>query len=266
MQMNAQAMPTGALPSRGAPFERCLPGAALREHVAAYFSVRVQPGDAPVSVRAIPDGCCDLMFDLRQPATAWLRGPRASATGYEHAGPTWLVGAQLLPGAAYAFNGQSTHLLADRSVDLATLCAAPLQPVADSLREAGSLDAQAPMLDNFLRQGFAARRIDRRITKACAAMKSTEDGIDIEALASACATSERNLSRLFKLWVGMGPKQLQRVLRFQRVLDAFDRGERPAWASLAHDLGYSDQSHLVREFAAFAGLPPESVLKGTPAH
>jgi len=263
--MNAHALPTGALPSRGPPFERCLPGAGLREHVAAYFSVRVQPGDVPASVRAVPDGCCDLMFDLRQPASAWLRGPRASATRYEHAGPTWLLGAQLLPGAAHAFNGQSTHLLAGRSVDLATVCAAPLQTVADALREASSLSAQAPLLDSFLLQAFAARRIDRRVMQAYAAMKSADGGVDIGALASACATSERNLSRLFKRWVGMGPKQLQRVLRFQRVLEAFDRGERPAWALLAHDLGYSDQSHLVREFAAFAGLPPDAVLKGDPA-
>ncbi|MEO8151522.1 MAG: AraC family transcriptional regulator [Rhizobacter sp.] len=263
--MNAHALPTGALPSRGTPFERCLPGAALRELVAAYFSVRVQPDDASIAVRAVPDGCCDLMFDLRQPATAWMRGPRASATRYEHVGPTWLLGAQLLPGAAHAFNGQSTHLLAGLAVDLSTLCAVALQPVADGLRQAGTLSAQAPLFDSFLLQGFTARRIDPRIKRACAALKSTDGSIDIEALASACATSERNLSRLFKLWVGMGPKQLQRVLRFQRVLEAFDRGERPAWASLAHDLGYSDQSHLVREFAAFAGLPPESILNGTPA-
>ncbi len=260
MDTGSPLLPTGALPSRGPQLDRCPPGLALREHVAAYFSLRVQAGEPPATVRAVPDGCCDLMFDLQQPATARLRGPRLSATRYEHhAG--WLVGAQLLPGAAHALTRQSTHLLVGRAEDLAHLFPGAVPPLADALRQAGSLPAQARLLDGFLLEGLAGRKIDQRISQAYAFMKSGSDRIDRVALASACATSERNLSRLFKQWTGLSPKHLQRVLRFQRILDALERCERPAWALLAHDLGYSDQSHLVREFAAFAGLPPESISK-----
>jgi len=258
---SSHTFPTGALPTHGPLFARCRPGASLREHVAAYFSLRVCEGDPPVQVRAVPDGCCDLMFDLTQPATAWLRGPRLSAMRYEHRAPTWLLGAQLLPGTAHAFTGQSAHLVAGVAIDLAPLCVEPLHVMVRALRDVGSLASQAQQLDHFLRRRLAGRPIDRRVSMACARLESDEGQVNIGTLVSACATSERNLSRLFKRWVGLSPKQFQRVLRFQRLLQAWDRGERPGWASLAHDLGYSDQSHLVREFAAFAGVPPDALLK-----
>lgn len=51
------------------------------------------------------------------------------------------------------------------------------------------------------------------------------------------------------------PKSLATVLRFRRVLRAID-GQRPDWATVARQCGYSDQAHLTRDFRRFAGRPP----------
>jgi AraC-like DNA-binding protein len=54
------------------------------------------------------------------------------------------------------------------------------------------------------------------------------------------------------------------VIQRRRLLDAAERvhaGEPVAWADLAGELGYSDQAHLVRDFAAAVGTPPASYAR-----
>jgi len=58
--------------------------------------------------------------------------------------------------------------------------------------------------------------------------------------------------------VGLGPKLLCRILRFQQVFRAVERADKN-WARIAADCGYHDQSHLIRDFRQFAGQTP-SVL------
>jgi AraC-like DNA-binding protein len=54
----------------------------------------------------------------------------------------------------------------------------------------------------------------------------------------------------------MSPKRYSRVLRFGVALRELQRGVSPNLAQLALDCGYCDQSHLNREFQAFAGITP----------
>jgi methylphosphotriester-DNA--protein-cysteine methyltransferase len=68
------------------------------------------------------------------------------------------------------------------------------------------------------------------------------------------------LRRRFEQAAGYGPKTLQRVLRFRRLIRQLTVApERPELASLAIRLGYADQSHLTRETTRLAGLPPAAL-------
>ena len=68
--------------------------------------------------------------------------------------------------------------------------------------------------------------------------------------------SPRRFIRRFAGAVGLTPKRFARVRRFQRVLDAFERGRRVDWARVAADCGYFDQAHLIHDFRGFSGLSP----------
>lgn len=68
--------------------------------------------------------------------------------------------------------------------------------------------------------------------------------------------SVRLLQRLFAAYVGVGPKWV--ILRY-RIHEALERAETDPevdWSTLAADLGYADQAHLVRDFTATVGVPP----------
>ena len=57
----------------------------------------------------------------------------------------------------------------------------------------------------------------------------------------------------------MAPKLLARLVRFDRLMERLRRGPPTTWAALALELGYSDQSHLVRDVKQFSGATPTRV-------
>jgi len=74
-------------------------------------------------------------------------------------------------------------------------------------------------------------------------------------LAEALGLSPVQLKRLCRRLYGVAPKSLLIRHRLARMLATLE--QRP-YAELRHflDLGYCDQSHFIRDFKAFFGMPP----------
>lgn len=74
--------------------------------------------------------------------------------------------------------------------------------------------------------------------------------------------SERQLRRRFTTAVGVSPKALHRILRFQRFLALAWTVEQPSaqLARLAAEAGYADQAHLTREATRLEGRSPRTLL------
>lgn len=68
--------------------------------------------------------------------------------------------------------------------------------------------------------------------------------------------SERAIQRALAETLAHGPKWVSRRIRLQQV--ALSLASRPAddVAAIAADLGYSDESHLIRDFRAVSGIAP----------
>ncbi|KXK59209.1 hypothetical protein AWW66_25535 [Micromonospora rosaria] len=90
--------------------------------------------------------------------------------------------------------------------------------------------------------------------------------VGVGALADELGWSRRHLAATFRREVGLPPKVTARLLRFARAHAALtaDRPPgtaAPAGAEVAARYGYSDQSHLIREFHEFAGVTPATLLR-----
>jgi AraC-like DNA-binding protein len=202
----------------------------------------------------LPDGCADLIW--QQGRGAFVAGPDTGPAPSNLAPETVLVGARFRPGAGGPALGVPLAALRDRRVDLDEL-----QP-AVSRRPPAALDAHEAL---------------RRVTAAAAELVTTTppDAVVIEAvrllgrprthlaeLIAVLDVSERQLRRRFDAAVGYGPKTLERVLRFRRVLHHLS-ADRAAYdlATLAVRAGYADQAHLTRETSRLAGLPPSALAR-----
>lgn len=82
----------------------------------------------------------------------------------------------------------------------------------------------------------------------------------ISALAERLGRSRKHLASGFSDAIGIGPKTLSRIVRFNRAL-GLSRQQTVDWADIAADCGYADQAHLVREFRDLAGETPTALAR-----
>lgn len=73
--------------------------------------------------------------------------------------------------------------------------------------------------------------------------------------------TQKHLIDQFKKYVGLTPKYYQRILRFNDLLQKLHEQEKIAWADIAYQSGYSDQSHFIKEFKHFSGFNPQEFIK-----
>jgi len=122
---------------------------------------------------------------------------------------------------------------------------------------AGHLDEALNLLEEWLLE--RASRIDLEPTPAVLAatrLVETRGLGTVAELAEGVGLSVRQLERQFRAQVGMSPKSLSRLARFEAAQRRiFEAGEL-SFTRLAHDLGYADQAHFSREFRAFAEQSP----------
>jgi AraC-like DNA-binding protein len=73
-------------------------------------------------------------------------------------------------------------------------------------------------------------------------------------LAAELGWSRRHFTATFREQLGMPPKALGRIMRFERAVERLRAGA--DLADLALDCGYYDQAHFNRDFREFAGATP----------
>jgi AraC-like DNA-binding protein len=98
-----------------------------------------------------------------------------------------------------------------------------------------------------------------QITAAARLIRVTNGRASIAALARKVGMSQSMLERHFSAAVGASPKALSRLARLQHVCHLWDRGL--SLTEIAHAAGYTDQSHLTRDFRAFAGAAPTAFFR-----
>jgi AraC-like DNA-binding protein len=208
----------------------------------------------------LPDGRVDLVWvGGGEPLIA---GPQTRFVPRPLAPPYVAVGARFHPSVGPALLGAPAHELVDRHVPLATIDAvgaATLRRRLPTLLEPD--DAAAGIARTLARWSADGALPDAAVRAAVRLLDAP--GVAVEQVAHRVGFSERELRRRFRASVGYGPKTLQRVLRFQRVLAGLSGGPAPheTLARLALSAGYSDQAHMTRETRQLAGVTPAN-LKG----
>lgn len=84
--------------------------------------------------------------------------------------------------------------------------------------------------------------------------------VSTQCLADIAGVSVRTLQRLFAAYIGLSPKTVIQRHRLLDVAAAANAGTPVDWAELSAELGYFDQSHLIRHFKAMTGRAPASYL------
>jgi transcriptional regulator GlxA family with amidase domain len=81
----------------------------------------------------------------------------------------------------------------------------------------------------------------------------------IDQLASHACLSTRQFERVFEQRIGLSPKHFSRLVRFSQAWIMKEQQPDISWIKIAHDCGYFDQMHMIRDFKEFAGVNPSVI-------
>jgi AraC-like DNA-binding protein len=115
-------------------------------------------------------------------------------------------------------------------------------------------------VEEFLLRRFSSGvEIHPLVSWASQLIASSGGRIRASHLAQESGYSRKHMAMLFKEQIGLVPKALARVHRFQRALNAISACGRRDWCELAIDMGYYDQAHMINEFRDLTGLTPREI-------
>lgn len=125
------------------------------------------------------------------------------------------------------------------------------------------------LIDRLLQLGDIELRRPKRLQRLCPGslasvleyVESTiSTRVSLEELAVVAGCSRFHFSRLFRASVGTSPASYVARRRLEKVKEALTRKPTTTLPELAARFGYSDESHLVRQFRQQFGEPPKRWL------
>lgn len=200
-------------------------------------------------------------------------GARSTWVDVPVARRSWSVGVTFRPGALPALTGAPGADLTDLAFPAEDVWGAPGAILAESVAAGGSAGEVASLLWDFVRN--AARRartpLDWRIrgfvslapvhaVAAASAASAVPTGTRVEAIARALGVSTRTLRETWRREAGLAPSEALVIGRLHRALGSALASPSPRWSRVAHDAGFHDQSHLIRDFRRLLGETPEQFL------
>lgn len=239
---------------------------------AAVDRIWTLDGDAPradaVAEPVLPDGRPELIlhfgesFDRVEADGRSTRQARVLFAGQvtaplllRPAGRIAVLGVRFHPYGAAAIVAHPQHELAGLTLGVDAL-STPLRRALERVEESGDLAKAVRIVqDVLLRHGNVAA-IDPRMRVAAEAIDRHGGMLSIDDVAHAAGVTRRHLERRFLDSVGVTPKRLARIVRFQRALQFLQNGGPGSGAETAAACGYADQSHFTRDFRQFAGCSP----------
>jgi AraC-like DNA-binding protein len=227
---------------------------------------------SPQPEKILPDGCVELILNFGarflqhvddttqlQPHT-FVAGQLTKPLLIAPTGPVQLIGIRFHPGGTTTFFRLPMHELTDQVVELGAFAWKFESLLLLTCAGLPLMNDKLVAVEKLLTQLLLENTTDTKVLQIAARIVSSGGMIPIDTLASDAAISSRQLERRFLAEIGVGPKLLSRILRFQQVFRAVDANE-TSWPLVAVDCGYYDQAHLIRDFRQFAQQTPSVLFR-----
>ncbi|GAA3938474.1 hypothetical protein GCM10023085_19870 [Actinomadura viridis] len=247
------------------------PHPALRPFLASYDGYW-EDRSTPDRVRTLPGRHVVLILNLGPPLlvtvpgaaparyASFVAGMHDGPGAYAHPGGQRGIQLDLTPLGAYTLLGTPMGALTNVAADLPDLLGPRAGELVERLAAAPGWAARFDLLDRFLLDRLTLGPSPApEVERAWHLLASGGGCAPVAELAGEVGWSRRHLTQRFKEQIGLPPKVMARVLRFERALARMAAGG-SGWADIAAGCGYYDQAHLNREFRALSGCTPSELL------
>lgn len=193
---------------------------------------------------------------------SWLVGLQSNYIVNEPLADSHMVGIRFRPGGSYPFIRCDAHEYHNKIIPMDAIWGRSVGELRERLYEASTPTARFHLLEDFLLSRLRDYQNDTAYIQHAVQSLATSGGAQsIKAMAIQIGISQKHFGNQFKKIVGVTPKTLARIYRFQQVLQHIKPIQAPDWAAIAHQCHYHDQSHFNKDFATFTGETPSNYVK-----
>ncbi|WP_029906614.1 helix-turn-helix domain-containing protein [Prevotella sp. 10(H)] len=244
-------------------FQVIEPSPLLAPYVKQYWFLSLE--DAQISSqRLIPFGHTMLTIHRnRQTGTnntiSCFSGQGMQYIDLSYSGNVDFISIVFQPAGAMAFFYIPIYELCNSYIEIDALSDSEVTELKDQLIETADNDTCIRIIEDFLLKRLY--RFTNHHHRLSAVIKSIDSGeSNMSNLAQTACLGYKQFSRLFKEYIGINPNDFIRIVRFQKAASLIQTCADIALMQLAIETGYTDKSHLIREFKTFTGYTPREYL------
>lgn len=214
------------------------------------------------SIIAVPDGCIDILFccDEKKPyATVCGTVLHPKIVRNEK---KYFFGVRFLPGQSFKFKNAAMSDFIENEIPF--LDVIEDKQLFEQITSSRDFNSQIQMfMKKYLAIYEYSQTNDKHLDLKMSMLKKINETaglIKVNELADEVGYSVRYVNRVFTEELGLSPKLFCKLMRFQNLLsnlNDLDKGNFDAnLAQIAIELGYYDQSHMIKDFHELTNTTP----------
>lgn len=262
MQSNHNAI-TGVLHQRQSAelyqLRRYFPDAGLAELIEQFWLVDWDLRGKPAHIQQnLPDPNFHLLISQ---GTATLLGPVSKSYSFRMQGKGQIIGVKFALGALAERLDFKPADFIDKRLEVEQVFNLDISRMLSELSAANSDQQRVAILQSCFKPFAITPSVQgARVRQLVSLIKQQSDITRVELLSERSNLSVQTIQRCFRQYLGINPKWLIRKYRLHQALQLLEQHSVEI-ADLVESLGYTDQSHLIRDFKEFLGLTPTAYTR-----
>jgi AraC-like DNA-binding protein len=244
--------------------------AELRDTIKCFWYNRREVGEQLSNFEVLPDGYAEIIFHfgsgcsiatregLQPLPSPFMMGLLNQPVVFYTQHRLEIIGIRCFPWTVFDLLGLPSGKDGVRIIEHPI---AQLQPALHECIRAGKIKEALEQLQLYFLNAHSQIAANSMLFKAGVAMRKANGTLPVSEVAAAAHATVRTLERNFKQAAGHTVKDVSALMRFEQVRNHLWVDPNSNIAGLAHELGYTDQSHLSREFKRYSGTTPAAFAR-----
>lgn len=252
-------------------FRQRLPSADLQPYIQCYWQIQKDLSQTSPSIELMhPDGGLGVILNFGSKliyedraicADSFMDGIHTKTRQMSMLGHIDAIGIRFNPGGASRFFSVPLSDINNSTTNLNNFA---LDHFLERCQEAKETNPERDILwfvDSLLLKMLKEpRRTDLLMQVLRNRINTSKGTVSISEIIKDIGKSYRQIERLFKVYMGMTPKQYARIIRVENARYLLKNNINQSCTEIGELSGFYDQAHFIREFKSIVGMPPRKYL------
>ncbi|HEY0740258.1 MAG TPA: helix-turn-helix domain-containing protein [Chryseosolibacter sp.] len=171
-------------------------------------------------------------------------------------GPSGTIGIEFSPSGAYRFFNLSLEEIKNRVIPLSEVLGKSAESLQELIANTDHVTGKIKIIQQYLLEQFAMRQGDEIFEYCVRKIIDTQGVIQVGQLEKLTGYSSRWLNIKFHDRIGISPKNLCSIIRFQQIYRSWAKSGFTSFDGVDLYEYYHDQAHFIKDFKRFTGYSP----------